>query len=492
MLDVVPWRPVRAVAWDSLLSVLSRVPGSHFLLSLLRRQHRRAGVPVFIMLPLDVATPTPSMLLPSFESSLTHLARIGATGVMADVWWGICEPSPGAYSFARYVSLFRLCKEKGLKVQATLSFHACGGNVGDAVNIPLPGWVVATGDELGLWFTDRQGDVNKEYLSFGADHEAVLPGAPVKSGGTVGRGGTKTEATAANRTPVQAYRAFTAAFVEEMRKERLLGTTVTELQVGLGPCGELRYPSYPLGKWEFPGIGEFQCFDRYMLEDMKSAVHERGSDEVKKAEMPPKGAGAYNDWPQDTEFFRKGYKTEAGRFFLDWYCRRMLRHGDDVLKAVREVVVGQEDIALAVKVSGVHWWKFSPSRAAEATSGYVLGPARTAYGEIAKLLKKYDAVFDFTCLEMRSIDQPWLKARCGPKQLVGEVFELARKVGVKVAGENALERYDEGGYRQVVKAFRRCRAERYGFTLLRLGDTLMEEENLNRLEKFVRDMKEVE
>ena len=32
----------------------------------------------------------------------------------------------------------------------------------------------------------------------------------------------------------------------------------------MGPSGELRYPSYPesSGTWTFPGIGEFQCYDK--------------------------------------------------------------------------------------------------------------------------------------------------------------------------------------------------------------------------------------
>jgi len=32
----------------------------------------------------------------------------------------------------------------------------------------------------------------------------------------------------------------------------------------MGPAGELRYPSYPEGNnlWRFPGIGEFQCYDK--------------------------------------------------------------------------------------------------------------------------------------------------------------------------------------------------------------------------------------
>lgn len=33
----------------------------------------------------------------------------------------------------------------------------------------------------------------------------------------------------------------------------------TDIEVGLGPAGELRYPSYPQNQgWVFPGIGEFQ------------------------------------------------------------------------------------------------------------------------------------------------------------------------------------------------------------------------------------------
>ena len=41
-----------------------------------------------------------------------------------------------------------------------------------------------------------------------------------------------------------------------------------EIQVGMGPAGELRYPAYPErnGMWQFPGIGEFQCYDKVRLQ----------------------------------------------------------------------------------------------------------------------------------------------------------------------------------------------------------------------------------
>lgn len=38
-----------------------------------------------------------------------------------------------------------------------------------------------------------------------------------------------------------------------------LDGTITDIEVGLGPAGEMRYPSYPQNQgWVFPGIGEFQ------------------------------------------------------------------------------------------------------------------------------------------------------------------------------------------------------------------------------------------
>ena len=42
-----------------------------------------------------------------------------------------------------------------------------------------------------------------------------------------------------------------------------LGSLIEEVVVGSGPCGELRYPSYvEANGWRFPGVGEFQCYDR--------------------------------------------------------------------------------------------------------------------------------------------------------------------------------------------------------------------------------------
>ena len=41
------------------------------------------------------------------------------------------------------MELFKKARKHGLKVQAVMSFHAGGGNVGDgSCDIPLPDWVI--------------------------------------------------------------------------------------------------------------------------------------------------------------------------------------------------------------------------------------------------------------------------------------------------------------------------------------------------------------
>ena len=58
-----------------------------------------------------------------------------------------------------------------------MSFHECGGNVGDDVSIPLPEWVIEIGkSNPDIYFTDREGRRNSECLSWGIDKERVLQG----------------------------------------------------------------------------------------------------------------------------------------------------------------------------------------------------------------------------------------------------------------------------------------------------------------------------
>lgn len=100
------------------------------------------GVPVFVMMPLDSVTMGNTVnRRKAMKASLQALKSAGVEGIMIDVWWGLVErESPGAYNWGGYNELLEMAKKIGLKVQAVMSFHQCGGNVGDSVTyvISLP------------------------------------------------------------------------------------------------------------------------------------------------------------------------------------------------------------------------------------------------------------------------------------------------------------------------------------------------------------------
>lgn len=98
-----------------------------------RRKER--GVPVYVMMPLDSVTMGNAVKRrKAMNASLQALKNAGVEGIMMDVWWGLVErDSPGSYNWGGYAELLEMAKKHGLKVQAVMSFHQCGGNVGDSV-----------------------------------------------------------------------------------------------------------------------------------------------------------------------------------------------------------------------------------------------------------------------------------------------------------------------------------------------------------------------
>lgn len=93
------------------------------------------GVPVYVMMPLDSVTMGNTVnRRKAMNASLQALKSAGVEGVMMDVWWGLVErDAPGSYNWGGYAELLEMAKKHGLKVQAVMSFHQCGGNVGDSV-----------------------------------------------------------------------------------------------------------------------------------------------------------------------------------------------------------------------------------------------------------------------------------------------------------------------------------------------------------------------
>ncbi|KAL5976079.1 Beta-amylase [Asimina triloba] len=440
-------------------------------------------VPVYVMLPLGVVSAENVFEnKEELRKQLEQLRAADVDGVMLDIWWGIIEnEGPKRYDWRAYRSLFELVQECGLKLQAIMSCHRCGGNVGDIVNIPIPKWVRAVGDSNpDIYYTNRKGNTDIEYLSLGVDNQPLFGG----------------------RTAVQLYSDYMKSFKENMA-DLLESGLFTDIEVGLGPAGELRYPSYPQSQgWVFPGIGEFQCYDKYLKAEFTAAATKAGHPEWEL----PNDAGEYNDTPDATGFFKTNgkYLTEEGKFFLTWYSNMLINHGDRILEEANKIFLGYK-LKLAAKasfadllfffVSGIHWWYKAPNHAAELTAGYYNLDRRDGYRTIARMLSRHYAILNFTCVEMRDSEQS-SKAKSGPEELVQQVFSAGWRENIEIGCENALSRYDKEAYNQILKNARPNGVNLNGppklrilaMTYLRLSADLLTETNFSIFKAFVRKM----
>lgn len=75
------------------------------------------------------------------------------------------------------------------------------------------------------------------------------------------------------------------------------------------------------------------------------------------------------------------------------------------------------------QVSGIHWWYKTASHAAELTAGFYNPANRDGYAPIAAMLKKHGAALNFTCVELRTLDQheDFPEALADPEGLVWQV-----------------------------------------------------------------------
>ncbi|KAJ8623891.1 hypothetical protein MRB53_032421 [Persea americana] len=428
-------------------------------------------VPVYVMLPLGVINTKCELVDPDgLQQQLRILKSVNVDGVMVDCWWGIVEArTPQEYNWSGYKQLFQIVRELKLKLQVVMSFHDCGGNVNDDVCIPLPHWVTEIGrSNPDIYFTDREGRRNPECLTWGIDKERVLRG----------------------RTAVEVYFDYMRSFRVEF-DEFFEDGIISEIEVGLGPCGELRYPSYAVKHgWRYPGIGEFQCYDKYLTKSLTKAAEARGHSSWARG---PDNAGTYNSQPHETGFFCDGgdYDSYYGRFFLNWYSHVLVDHGNRVLSLA---MLAFEGTCIAAKVSGIHWWYKTASHAAELAAGFYNPCNRDGYASIAAMLKKHEAALNFTCVELRTLDQHegFPEALADPEGLVWQVLNAAWDVNIPVASENALPCHDRDGYNKILENAKPMNdpdgRHLSAFTYLRLSPTLMEKHNFSEFERFVKRM----
>ncbi|KAF5811622.1 putative beta-amylase transcription factor BES/BZR family [Helianthus annuus] len=428
-------------------------------------------VPVYVSLPLGSINMKCELVDPdNLLKQLRILKSINVDGVMIDCWWGIVEAHvPQEYNWKGYKRLFQMARELKFKLQVVMSFHECGGNVGDDVCIPLPHWVAEIGrSNPDIFFTDRSGRHNPECLSWGIDKERVLRG----------------------RTASEVYFDYMRSFRVEF-DDYFVDGTISMIEIGLGPCGELRYPSNPVKHgWRYPGVGEFQCYDRYMLKSLTKAAESRGHSFWARG---PENAGSYNSRPRETGFFCNGgdYDSYYGRFFLNWYSQLLTNHADRVLSLAKFAFEGT---FITVKLPGIHWWYKTESHAAELTAGFYNPSNRDGYAPVMEMLKKHEVALNFTLAQM-GISDPHMDSSEvleDPDGLAWQVMNAAWDSCIPIISENSLPCVDKVSYNHVLEKAKPQNdpdGRHYSaFTYLRLGPLLMEPHNIMEFERFIKRM----
>lgn len=207
------------------------------------------GFTANVMAPLWVSDTD----MPAFEAQIKTAKEYGVDAVSVDIWWGKVETSDQVFNWTYYDNLFAKIKAQGLKIVPILSFHTCGGNVGDECNFPIPGWLGGkytgatlnglTLDGNGLKYKSEQGNYSSETIQAWADPLVVGE-----------------------------YSAFATAF--KTKYGTAYASDFQEINVSLGPAGGTRFPKYNSHDTGagYPSRGALQAYSPLAVADFRTSI----------------------------------------------------------------------------------------------------------------------------------------------------------------------------------------------------------------------------
>jgi len=359
------------------------------------------GLYVNAVLPLDAVTNMAPVV-----DNLSKLNNATTKSFTVTVWWGRVETIEKSYEWVGYQTLFDaiFAQIPDAKLKINFAFHACQDNTFCDVVVPLPSWIDNYNNEnASIYYTDANGNSTKEYLTSGVDHLPIFGG----------------------RTAVQMYTSLIQDFLSNFSE--LLDTHIFEVQVGLGPAGELRYPAFSF-EWFAPGIGQFQSYDSYLQKEYTTFATKSGHPEW--AFLPHADWLSYNDEPEHALFFNdtkfgNGSTSDYGVFFNQWYANRLIQHGSVILAEVSSIVkTYSPTVTLAGKLGCIYWLSNDETHAAEITAGYY------NYTNVAQMFANNGAILDFGCFDLTNKEAKVnFTKNATPENLVHEVFQAVSSVG---------------------------------------------------------------
>lgn len=427
----------------------------------------------------------------SFENELAIAKSMGIDAVSVDVWWGDVEKDGDElFNWSYYNDIFSRIKNAGLKIIPIMSFHQCGGNVGDTYTSTLPAWIwnkikkdLTVED---MKYKSELGNYSDEYVTLWADDRVLYQ-----------------------------YKEFMDAFIL-FCYENVYADNIEEINISCGPAGELRYPSYNSHDWVYdletgnlwelkdqngniilrgdrtnwPHRGALQCYGKLAASDFRRQMKIKYYDDIESLKtawgkhadgltsfdqiaLPNEGTDhGYPDGKifNADVFFSSGdyYKTEYGKDLIEWYNNSLVNHGRRMISTAKKSFNDKKfrKISLGIKVPGIHWQmgtlgetQAPMPRAAEITTGLLnlsndfmnsfdlVSDEDTnghGYANIISVCNNHHrkVVLHFTCLEMGNNQFEGMGETPNQyslaKALVGWFATEAYRQNVTLKGENAL------------------------------------------------------
>nr|GMD60361.1 inactive beta-amylase 9 [Ipomoea batatas] len=429
------------------------------------------SVKLYVGLPMDTVSVSNTINhARAIAAGLKALKLLGVDGVELPIWWGIAEKEAmGKYDWTGYLAVAEMIQKLGLKLHVSLCFHASMEH-----KISLPEWVCQIGEsDPSIFFTDRSGHQYKDCLSLVVDDLPVLDG----------------------KTPLQVYKGFCESFKSAFSK--FMDSTITGISIGLGPDGELRYPSHhqpAKSNHKHVGAGEFQCYDKNMLSHLKQHAEMFGN--PLWGHGGPHDAPACNEPPISNNFFKEhggSWETTYGDFFLSWYSNQLITHGDQLLSVGASTFSDVPQITVSGKVPLIHCWYKTRSHPAELVAGIYNTENRDGYEAIVEMFSKNKCKIILPGMDLSDEQQP-KESLSSPESLLAQVTLCCRKHGVEILGQNSTaSNAAASGFEQISKNLAGESAAAISlFTYQRMGAYFFSPNHFPSFTKFMRNLRELE
>ena len=390
-----------------------------------------------------------------FRNQLAESKDMGLNAISVDVWWGMVELEDNIFLWDYYFQIFNEIINHDLDIIPILSFHSFDPGSSSKFRAPVPSWVwPLLSKKSGISINDLK--YNSEEKDKNGQHKFS----------------DEYISHWANEWAMPQYSEFIEEFVKTFQKYL---EHFQEINISLGPTGELRYPSYNgHDGGAYPNRGRMQCYSKPAESDFHKWV-EKTQDKNSLTHFHFLEPQNLNNIIEN-----EGYLSNSEILNLfSWYNYSLMRHGNRMLRAAAKII--PDHIPIGFKIPGIHWKIKDPKmpRIAEITCGLINGSTingqKSYLNSLRIVLEGLPVdrfVLHFTCIEQKNStpETDIYNGYSRPEDLVREIEKAAKTLGLKIKGENSLSKNlkEKSAWSRIEKAL--VQGSYAGITLMRVGD----------------------